>query len=591
MCRRKICAYGAALIAASLVLSGTVRAADPPSAVGPFLKLYRSGRLPAERQPTVLEMICGRGNEHDLRFVFDRIMSPAGMSPELRLKALSGLTEAALQRGVAPSGDLAALGDLVSGDNARLRLAALRLAAACRVEAVGPAMRKIAVDADADSQSRRTAIEGLISTGGAANQAVLEELAHKAPTTPLRIQAAAGLVGMSVTRAAELAADIFTSVTPNDDTGPLLDAFFLRKEGADRLADALRDKTISVDVAKRALRTMYSSGRSDAALSDVLSTAAGVATDAPPPTPEELSEIVHEVAQRGDPAHGEQVFRSADVGCMRCHSINRAGGQVGPDLSAVGGSSPLDYIANSILNPNLAVKEQYITRIFETVDGRVLTGVVADRDEGSIRLRDAQGKLVVIPTSDVDAEYEGPTMMPTGLTKFLTRDELIDLIKFVSSLGKPGDYAVQTVPAIQRFSVLNDPPPELTDAVPHLDHIREYALGAEESAWMSAYAKVNGFLPLDGLRENAASPILILRGEIQVNAPGLIHVAVESSAPAQVWIDAQPFVDKSEFETKVDAGRHQIIVRVDATHDDAEVRVRVTKPAEDGAQFEVIGGA
>ena len=32
-------------------------AADPPSAVGPLMKLYRSGKLPPERQPAVVEMI------------------------------------------------------------------------------------------------------------------------------------------------------------------------------------------------------------------------------------------------------------------------------------------------------------------------------------------------------------------------------------------------------------------------------------------------------------------------------------------------------------------------------------------------------
>ena len=35
--------------------------------VGPLMKLYRSGRLPTERQPTVVEMICSRGNEYDHR--------------------------------------------------------------------------------------------------------------------------------------------------------------------------------------------------------------------------------------------------------------------------------------------------------------------------------------------------------------------------------------------------------------------------------------------------------------------------------------------------------------------------------------------
>ena len=47
---------------------------EPASAVGPLMKLFQSGRLPAERQGTVVEMICKRGNAHDLKVVFDRIV-------------------------------------------------------------------------------------------------------------------------------------------------------------------------------------------------------------------------------------------------------------------------------------------------------------------------------------------------------------------------------------------------------------------------------------------------------------------------------------------------------------------------------------
>lgn len=566
-------------------------AQDPPSTVGPLLKLYRSGRLPAERQPTVVEMICNRGNEHDLRVVFDKLLEPGAMTAELRLMAMAGLTDAANGRDVRPAGDLAPLAALLDDEDAALRVAAIRLAAACRVEAATPQLQVIAADPKSEEALRRAAITGLIAIGGEANHAVLVRLAEQGPTIAVRMQAAAGLGGNDVELAARLAADILAAATPQDDPGPLLDAFFVRKEGADRLAAALQGKTLSVDVAKRALRTMYAVGRSDAALSDVLSAAAGVAADAPPPTAEQLAAIVQDVPVKGDPARGEAIFRRADVSCMRCHSVSRAGGQVGPDLSAVGGSSPLDYIANSILNPNLAVKEQYVTRVFETSDGLVLTGVLVDRDESRIRIRDSQGKLIVIPAGDVEAEEEGPSMMPTGLTKFLTHDELLDLIRFVSELGKPGDYAVQTTPTMQRWRVMAAPPAELTDAVPHLDHVRQYLLGAADEAWTPAYGKVAGWLPLAELPVADAGKPILLRGELQVNEPGAVAVKIDANSPTQAWIDAQPFLDQTEFTAKLEPGRHMVFLRVEpGSISRGEIRVQFTKPADSTAQFEVIGG-
>jgi putative heme-binding domain-containing protein len=134
---------------------------------------------------------------------------------------------------------------------------------------------------------------------------------------------------------------------------------------------------------------------------------------------------------------------------MKCHSIAQAGGSVGPELSAIGSISPVDYIVTSILNPNQAIKDQFITRKVLTVNGEVITGIQIDRDEQRVRLRDASGKMVVIPADDIDQEAEGQSLMPQGLTKFLTDEELLDLAKFVSELGRPGPYAIRKTPSIQ----------------------------------------------------------------------------------------------------------------------------------------------
>lgn len=88
---------------------------------------------------------------------------------------------------------------------------------------------------------------------------------------------------------------------------------------------------------------------------------AGIALDQKPPTAEELQQLISEVAAKGRRGTGEAVFRRSDLSCLKCHSIARAGGQVGPELSAIGSISPVDYVANSILVPNLAVKEQFVT--------------------------------------------------------------------------------------------------------------------------------------------------------------------------------------------------------------------------------------
>ena len=274
-----------------------------------------------------------------------------------------------------------------------------------------------------------------------------------------------------------------------------------------------------------------------------------------------------------------------------CHAINRAGGQVGPDLSTVGGSSPLDYVINSILNPNLAVKEQYVTKIFVLESGKVLTGVVADRDDNRVVIRDAQGHSVTIASADIEEEAEGKSMMPQGLTKFLTHEETLDLAKFISELGKPGTYEVRKTPVVQRWRVMNNPPKELTEQVPHLEHIRQLILNSQPEQWTSVYSLVSGSLPLDELRKHDASTILILQAELQVNEAGTVKFNLTSNANYQLWLDDQALETKPPFDAKLQAGRHTVTLRFEISNEAArEVKLEVVKPEDSSVQFEVVGG-
>ena len=220
------------------------------------------------------------------------------------------------------------------------------------------------------------------------------------------------------------------------------------------LAKALEERAVSADSAKLGLRAVYALGRSDQALVAVLSRAAGISELGKPLSPTELTALVAEVAAKGDPARGEQVFRRPDLNCMSCHAISKAGGDVGPDLSAVGQISPPDYIINSILNPDLAIKEQYHTLMVMTVEGQVFQGIVTDKDEQRVVLKDATGASRAVPAASIEDQKPGGSLMPKGLANLMTRAEFVDLVRFLSELGKPGPYAIRAVPAIQRWKVL-----------------------------------------------------------------------------------------------------------------------------------------
>lgn len=584
-----------ALLLSLTCLMTFAAAEEPVSAVGPLMKLFQSGRLPPERQPAVVEMICQRGNASDLRVVLDRILQADGFSPELRIQALDWLADAATTRKLTPSGDLSALADLVVGDRAtgqpQLQRRAIRLAAEWKVAAVSPALQKLAIDPQTPAALQRAAIEGLITIGDPGSHKTLKDLATAKYPLPVRIQATAGIVGFDGEAAAVAAAALLKDASAKAAFGPMFDAFFQQKAGVDGLAAAIQANPPTADVAKVALRYMYSVGRSDAALSDVLGKIAGISADPTPPTPEEVARIVDDVLAKGNAARGEAIFRRNDLSCMKCHSVSRAGGQVGPDLSPVGVSSPVDYVVNSILNPNLAVKEQYVTKVFELSSGKVLTGVVIDRDDVRVNIRDVTGATVTVPTADIEDEVEGRSLMPQGLTKFLTREELIDLARFISELGKPGPYGLNPGKTMQRWRLLSEPAEELTSAVPHLEHVRELILGSSPTAWAPIYSQVNGTLPLAELRDGEAPAVLILKGEIQVRTVGEVQFLLETTEKTQVWVDAQPFDEARDFALTLDPGTHAVILRVELSdHPQPLLKLEVNTPADSSAKYDLVGG-
>src|SRR3982751_587953 len=116
-----------------ILLSAPTTAAfaqDPT--VAPLLRLLKSGRLPKERQPQVIEMVCKRGGEAELEYVFEQVLKPDGLTPQLRIQALHWLADAAETRKVKPAGDVSGIEQLVKLDphakNADLTLAAMRVA-------------------------------------------------------------------------------------------------------------------------------------------------------------------------------------------------------------------------------------------------------------------------------------------------------------------------------------------------------------------------------------------------------------------------------------------------------------------------------
>ena len=585
------------ILAATCAFLVAAAPADDPAPDSPLVKLLKSGRVPQDRQGTIVDMIGKRGTAGDLEFIFKQVISPDGFPAPIKKKALEALAEAAANRNLRPARDVDKLTALIQLARSRsdgvLERAAVRLAGVWKLEAAAEALKGLAVSSSADLALRGEVLDALAAIGGRAGRSQIEALAAPAQPIGARIPAVASLAKLDALAAAERAAEILASApNPERDLTPLLAAFLTRQGGADVLAAALSRHAPPADSAKMALRTIYALGRADPTLVAALSRAAGLSAETRSLTPAELNQLVALVAAHGDPARGELIFRRADLNCMSCHSLSKAGGEVGPDLSALGQTSPADYIINSILDPDQAIKEQYHTLVVQTSEGQVFQGIVTDKDDQRIVLKDATGSPRVVPVASIEDQKPGGSLMPKGLANLMTHAEFVDLVRFLSELGKPGPYAIRMIPTIQRYKVLKPISLALATSIPDKDLFRDQILNADPSHWATSYAKVAGSLPLDDLTLEAGGKILYIQGEINVSNGGLIRIQLDSPEGAQFWVDDEPApANAAELDTTLSAGRHTVTLRVDtkarASH---EIKVEVTKPGGSAAEFTVVGG-
>ncbi len=565
-----------------------------------MVRLLKSGRIPEERQGTLIGLIGKQGNPEDLAFLFDQAISPDVFSPANRVLALEALVQAASTRNIQPEGALDRLTELIdaseSPDDAVLLRSALSLVGLWNVEQAASSLEELVKDEDRPIEIRKEALNAIASLGGESALESIQELLNVDQPTEIRILAAAALTKLDLRAGAKQAIGVLAEVDDVREVAPLIDAFLGREEGPSALAAIINEQSLETDAAKLGLRYMYSVGRTDADLVAALSKAAGINAEPEPLTDAEIMEMIDEVRASGDPAQGEVIFRRADLNCFKCHALAKAGGNVGPDLSAIGGSSPPDYLIRSILYPAESVKEEYQMKTVLTFDGLVVQGIIAEENDDRIVLRQADGPDRVIPIEDIDAEKTGGSLMPAGLTTFMTRSEFVDLIAFLSELGKPGPYAIRPVPTIQRYRFLSLEPVEGTEGMDPNDasgvHLPATIAAARSVAWQPIYAKVGGSLPLNEVVDQANSTQFALRGEVNVTEAGSIQFSLDSLEGIRTWLDGR-LVDLTEksFEAELDTGVHQLILQVDTTDRTLDsLAVTVTRPVGSTAQFTVVGG-
>ena len=147
-----------------------------------------------------------------------------------------------------------------------------------------------------------------------------------------------------------------------------------------------------------------------------------------------LDTLPAQVAARGDATAGRALFASGKGACVSCHRIAGTGNVVGPELTTIGRiRSPRDLL-ESIVFPNASTAQGYEAHTVETAGGQSLLGVIRRNLPDAIVLVDPTGQEQTIPRAQITGLQPLPTsLMPPGLDRTLTEQELLDLVAYLAS--------------------------------------------------------------------------------------------------------------------------------------------------------------
>jgi putative heme-binding domain-containing protein len=571
-----------------------LQAIGSPEVVPLLVSLYEAGKIPADREAAALGMIGSLGGPKQLRVVLDLALKQADVPGDRAATLIGQLIEAAEKRKTLPEGDLAPSAQLLKSQSASVRIAAARAIGLWKVEGARPALVELASAEGTEPGLRNAALAGLVALGGEATKQTLVALASDPHPRNLRGVALASLASADPVTAAGPAVAWLASYQPGDNLGPVFDAFVKQKDGPAALAAALKDKKLPADAGKIGLRQAKVSGRDLPDLNAALTAAAGIGAGPRVLSPEEMARLVAAVKTTGDAARGEQVFRRAELACLKCHGISGAGGQVGPDMTSIGASAQVDYLIDSMFQPDKQVKEGFHSVVVETDEGKVVNGIQVRKTDDELVLRDAEDREIAIPLKSIAEQAVGKSLMPAGLVDALTEPELIDLVRFLSELGKVGPYAPSQARLARSWQAWT---PNDEARKQRFDGVSPRVFLADQRfAWSAAYTRVSGELPVfeqPWQHTMLMSKVLTLvRTKVVVKQPGKVRFGVKLSGAAK-WttiVDGkEPFfadITTPTLDADLPVGTHWLVIAIERENPSQTLRVELLDAPGSPAQAE-----
>lgn len=287
----------------------------------------------------------------------------------------------------------------------------------------------------ADMTDRVAAVE-FLAIHGSGDESASDRLAQIiSPKNPPELQTAvvSALIMMADKKTPQRLLGQWRTLTPPRRT-QIADALLSRAAWTPELLTALEsgtvtDRDLNATQRERLVRHQDQSIRSRAE-KVFASSSSGSRQDV-------VNQFKAELKHSGDAGQGRVVFEKR---CSSCHRLQGIGKSIGADLAALRDRSTFALLT-AILDPNRAVESKFLSYTAVEDSGRVFSGMLTSESGNSITLIATDGKEHVLLRKDIDELVSsGRSLMPEGLEKDLSAEDIANVIAFVQSSGaKPKD--------------------------------------------------------------------------------------------------------------------------------------------------------
>lgn len=144
----------------------------------------------------------------------------------------------------------------------------------------------------------------------------------------------------------------------------------------------------------------------------------------------ERIQILENQIGKGNMENGRTLFFGKAV-CSTCHTLGSEGGKLGPDLTSIQKDRSAHDLLEAIVYPGLSFVREYETYRVKTTSGEY-DGIIQQQSPSGILLNTAPETSIQIARHEIESmEIVDVSLMPQGLDKLLTEEEMADLMAFI----------------------------------------------------------------------------------------------------------------------------------------------------------------